>query len=330
MRKDEIVNFLNGNDDAKLFETSARIKHENVGDKVYLRGLIEVSNVCSKDCLYCGIRHSNKEVDRYQLSFEDVTKSIDYAIEKRFGSIVIQGGERDDKAFVEFIEKCLKYAKERSENRLGITLSLGEQPLEVYQRWRQAGAHRYLLRIESSSSEIYKKIHPENYSWEERLAAIERLRSVGFQVGTGVMIGLPFQSIDDLANDLLFFKQLDIDMCGMGPYIVHSDTPLFKFKSQFPRNERVALALRMIALLRILMPKINIASTTALQTLDNQGFEKGLNVGANIMMPNITPMIARRNYNLYENKPFSSIDLEKFKVAYDEWGDSIHFSLKKL
>lgn len=324
-----IIDCLSGINDVDLFLHSAQIKRDNVGDCVYLRGLIEISNICKKDCLYCGIRCSNGNVDRYELTFEDVSNAIDYAIEQRFGSIVIQGGERSDSSFIKLINSCLEYAKARSEGRLGITLSLGEQSENVYQMWRELGAHRYLLRIESSSKQIYEKIHPNGYSWDERIAGIERLRKCGFQVGTGVMIGLPFQKIEDLADDLLFFKELDIDMCGMGPYIEHKDTPLYKFESDFKIQDRVELTLRMIALLRIMMPKINIASTTALQTLDNQGFEKGLRVGANIMMPNITPMAARINYNLYQNKPFSTIDLTKFNVAYDQWGDSKHFAAKQ-
>lgn len=330
MTKQEVVDHLYGLDDELLFAKSEQVKSLNIGSKVYLRGLIEISNICIKDCLYCGIRKSNSNVDRYQLTFKEVCQSIDFAIGKNFGSVVIQAGERSDEAFILLIKRCLKYAKEKSEGRMGITLSLGEQEQSVYDLWKNEGAHRYLLRIESSSNEIYNKIHPEGYSWNARLEAIERLRKAGYQVGTGVMIGLPFQTIDDLADDLLFMQRLDIDMCGMGPYIEHFDTPLSKFESQFTHKERVALTLRMIALLRILMPKINIASTTALQTLDNQGFKKGLTVGANIMMPNITPDVARKNYNLYQNKPYSTIDLSQFDVAYGEWGDSIHYSLKSF
>lgn len=330
MIKEEIINFLKGHDDHMLFKQSRHVKCVNVGDNVYLRGLIEVTNICKKDCLYCGIRSSNKNVDHYQLSFDDVKKSIQYSIDQRFGSIVIQGGERTDENFILFIEQIVKYAKFVSNGKLGITLSLGQQDQNVYHLWRSAGAHRYLLRIESSSPQLYTQIHPKGYSWSERLCAIKRLQTAGFQTGSGVMIGLPFQTIETLAEDLLFLKNLDIDMCGMGPYIEHQDTPLSQFRSKFNRDERVILTLRMIALLRILMPKINIASTTALQTLDNKGFKKGIDVGANIIMPNITPSYGRVNYNLYENKPLSTIDLSQFKIAYQEWGDSIHFSSKQV
>lgn len=328
MKKEEIIAFLKGKNDEQLFEDARNIRNQTTGSKVYLRGLIELSNRCAKDCLYCGIRVSNGAVERYELSLDTVLSGARYAMEQRYGSVVLQAGERRDERFVEFVEGCVREIKKMSKGELGITLSLGEQNEETYQRWFEAGAHRYLLRIESSSEELYGKIHPAGYNWSERLECLARLRRCGYQVGTGVMIGLPFQTIEDLANDLLLLKSIDIDMCGMGPYIEHLQTPLVCHKSEYSRDERVRLALRMVALLRVLMPAINIASTTALHALDAKGREKGVAAGANVLMPNVTPTVNRLNYILYEGKPLSDIDLSAFDVGYGEWGDSRHFQTR--
>jgi biotin synthase len=211
----------------------------------------------------------------------------------------------------------------------------------VYRQWFEAGAHRYLLRIETSSRELYAKIHPNNplHDFDQRLTALHNLKELGYQAGTGVMIGLPFQTIENLADDLLFFKTLDIDMVGMGPYIEHSETPLYAYRHLLlPPEQRFFLALKMIAVLRLLMPDINIAATTALQTLHPMGREKAVLAGANIMMPNHTPGKYRGNYLLYENKPCVDEEAEQCRnclevrmhlvgseIGYGEWGDSRHF-----
>jgi biotin synthase len=205
-----------------------------------------------------------------------------------------------------------------------------------------AGAHRYLLRIEVSNPELYGKLHPNDrhHDYNERIGALRRLRKTGYQVGTGVMIGLPFQTLPDLADDLLFFREFDIDMAGMGPYIEHEDTPLFRFRNELlPLRERFLLSLKMVALLRILMKDINIAATTAMQAIDPQGREKALLVGANVIMPNLTPLKYRQDYLLYENKPCLDEESEECKsclearialagdeIGYGEWGDSKHFN----
>lgn len=330
-----------GDDRLLLFETSAAIKTKYIGDVVYYRGLIEFSNICSKNCFYCGIRSGNKHVSRYNLTDTEIIDAARFAYENNYGSVVLQGGELAGEAFTGRIEKLMREIKEMSDGKLGITLSVGEQSLDVYKRWFDAGAHRYLLRIESSNKELYYKIHPHDdiHRFERRLQALRDLRTAGYQVGTGVMIGLPFQTLDILASDLLFMKEIDIDMCGMGPYIEHVDTPLWSYHNDLlPLEERFDLALKMIAILRILMKNINIASSTALQAIDSMGREKALQIGANIIMPNITPGKYRDDYKLYENKPCTTEDdadykktLEKRilrsgnKVGYDEWGDSIHF-----
>jgi biotin synthase len=228
--------------------------------------------------------------------------------------------------------------------KLRITLSCGEQSAETYKLWHDSGAHRYLLRIESSNPELYKKLHPmdENHSFQRRLDSLFSLQQCGYQVGTGVMIGLPFQTPDDLAGDLLFMQQFNIDMVGMGPYLEHEETPLYEFRDTLlPREERFQLALKMIAVLRILMKDINIAATTALQAIDKLGREKAIKIGANVIMPNITPGKYRDDYLLYQNKPCTDENPDDCKtclearialadnvIAYGEWGDSKYYSVR--
>ncbi|MGE5382909.1 MAG: [FeFe] hydrogenase H-cluster radical SAM maturase HydE [Omnitrophica WOR_2 bacterium] len=341
--RDDIICLLNttGDNLKELFEYSSNIKEKYVGNYVYFRGLIEFSNICEKNCYYCGIRRDNKKVQRYNLTDEEILDAAKFAFENKYGSVVLQGGELIADAFTDRIERLLYKIKEISNGQLGITLSVGEQSLETYKRWYIAGAHRYLLRIESSNRELYYKIHPfdDNHSFEKRLKALNDLRTAGYQVGTGVMIGLPFQTIEDLADDLLFMRNFDIDMCGMGPYIEHADTPMWQYRDQLlPLEQRFTLALKMIAILRIIMKDINIASATALQAIDPIGREKALKIGANIIMPNITPGLYRNNYKLYENKPCTDeeaadcttclearIRFSGNTIGYNEWGDSGHF-----
>ncbi len=325
----------------KLFTHSKKIRDTTIGNSVHMRGLIEISNMCIKDCLYCGIRRSNKHIQRYDLTDEEILSAASFAYQYQYGSIVLQGGERKDRTFIKRIEQLLLKIKKSSNNTLGITLSLGEQSKETLQRWKEAGAHRYLLRIETSNEDLYKKIHPQDslHNFHTRLECIHLLQECGYQTGTGVMIGLPGQSLEDLANDLLFLKKLDIDMVGMGPYIEHHETPLWEKRNQLlPQTQRLQLGLHMISCLRILMPDINIAATTALQAIDPNGREKALEIGANVIMPNITPLTNRANYQLYENKPGMDEGVEEStlkiaksvlksgcKIQFSTWGDSLHF-----
>ena len=309
------------------------------GENVYLRGLVEISNICRKNCLYCGIRRDNLNTGRYELTSEEVLEAAAFASEQGYGSMVIQGGERTDRKFIDKITSLLVEIKRRWP--LGITLSLGEQTEEVYREWYEAGAHRYLLRIESSIRELYEKIHPVDavHSYETRVQALRDLRKCGYQVGTGVMIGLPFQTAANLADDLLFFKEMDIDMCGMGPYLEHSETPLYACRHLIPDLERrLDLSLRMVALLRLLMPDINIAATTAMQAIVPDGRERAIMAGANVLMPNLTLSEVREEYQIYQNKPgvgedaaISSSRTEqrlremKIPIGYGQWGDSRHY-----
>lgn len=345
--EEDLVELLRsqGSERELLFKKSREVKELVVGRKVFFRGLVEFSNICSKDCLYCGIRKSNKNVVRYNATDDEILEACRFAWENRFGSVVLQSGELESKAFVKRVDNLLKKIKQLSNNELGITLSCGEQSRETYLRWFESGAHRYLLRIEASNRELYYKIHPDTpkHSFDRRIEALHFLRETGYQVGTGVMIGLPFQILEDLANDLLFFKELDIDMCGMGPYIEHEHTPLYQFRNMLkPKQERFYLALNMIAALRLLMPDINIAAATALQAIDPAGREKALTVGANVIMPNLTPCEYRKEYLLYEDKPCldedaelcrncleARIELAGSEIGYGEWGDSKHFFKRK-
>lgn len=340
---------------AQLYQAAFRIKNEQSGPGIFLRGLMEISNQCQKNCLYCGIRHQNEATLRYDLPESDILALGHKAAELGYASIVLQGGERVDNKFVSKITRLLQGLKNIELKRgvdggtrkphqakgLGITLSLGEQTEEVYREWYEAGAHRYLLRIESSDPELYGKIHPQDklHTYQRRIEALQSLRRVGYQVGTGVMIGLPFQTEEHLVKDLLFFKHLDIDMCGMGPYIPHHDTPLAVYADKIPSPERrLDLSIRMVALLRMLMPNINIAATTALQVLSDRGRELAIEAGANVVMPNLTDLLYRSNYDLYDGKPGASVDADltdspfarylqerNIPILRGEWGDSMHY-----
>ena len=343
LSKQDIVTLLQANDEdaVLLFKKSSQIRDSVVANKVYYRGLIEFSNICEKDCFYCGIRKSNKNFERYNLTDDEIINAARYAYVEDYGSLVLQSGELQNKNFTDRISRLLKKIKELSGNKLGITISLGEQTTEVYQKWFDSGAHRYLLRIESSNPELYYKIHPKDnlHDFNKRVDCLLDLKRIGYQVGTGVMVGLPFQTYEDLADDLLFMKSIDIDMCGMGPYIEHKDTPLYKYRNNLlSLRERFVLTLKMIAVLRIIMPDINIAASTAMQAIDPLGREKAIKVGANIIMPNITPGMYRNDYSLYENKPCTDEEASDCKncleaririagseIAYGEWGDSLHF-----
>ncbi|MCF6366622.1 MAG: [FeFe] hydrogenase H-cluster radical SAM maturase HydE [Bacteroidales bacterium] len=326
-----------------IFEKAREVKKKYVGNKIYLRGLIEYSNNCKKNCLYCGIRYNNKKVKRYVVKDEDVLQCADYAFKNNYASIVLQSGEISNKYFVQKISNLLKEIHQLTDNSLKVTLSCGEQTKETYKRWFEAGAHRYLLRIESSNKNIYNNIHPNDikHNYEKRIQALQNLKEIGYQVGSGIMIGLPEQSIEDLADDLLFLKNINVDMVGMGPYVEHTDTPLYQKKELLlSKNGRYNLSMIMFALLRIIMKDINIASTTALDAISDFGRIEALNIAANVLMPNLTPTNYIANYNLYNNKPNSLLaykltnHIEQYKnrhgcsIAYGEHGNSKHFNLR--
>ena len=327
---------------AELVSVASRIKEEYVGNIVYLRGLIEYSNICSKNCYYCGIRCGNGKVHRYTMEESEVVEAALYAYRKGMGSIVIQAGERKDHIYIKGMARLLETIMQKTNGGLRITLSLGEQSRDVFRLWRECGVERYLLRIEDSSKELYKKIHPadSNHSYSKRIKAIEDLKAEGYQVGSGFMIGLPFQTIEDIVNDLLFLKRYDIDMVGMGPYVESEDTPLYQYRHLLlPKNQRLDLTIKVVAALRIMAKNINIAATTAMQTLADNGRERAIVAGANVIMPNLTPQKYRSDYHLYKNKPIlkestedNLSELEKRIestgniVGYNLFGDSKHFT----
>ena len=345
--RDDIITLLScqGEDRILLFKKSTEIKEKYIGKKVWFRGLIEFSNICSKDCLYCGIRKGNKNLKRYSLTDGEILAAAKFAYDSKYGSIALQSGELESHPVTDRIENLLHRIKELSDGELGITLSVGEQDREVYQKWFDAGAHRYLLRIEATNEALYRKIHPENkkHNFKRRLGCLKSLQDIGYQTGTGVMIGLPFQTLDDLAGDLIFMKDFNIDMCGMGPYIEHADTPLIEYAADLiSLAERFDLTLKMIAILRIMMKDINIVAATALQAIDPIGREKAVKIGANIIMPNITPGRYRSSYKLYDNKPCTDdsaedcqsclearVSLADTEIVYGEWGDSRHYDKRR-
>jgi biotin synthase len=323
-----------------LFKIAYNVKLKYVGNKVYLRGLIELSNICEKDCFYCGIRKSNHIPLRYFMDGKEIVDLAIWCHEAGYGSIVLQSGENSSNSFAKFIENIIIKIKHVTDDKLGITLSLGEQEESVYQRWYDAGAHRYLIRIETSNRDLYERIHPSDHDFNKRLSCLNNLKKIGFYTGTGIMTGLPGQTYIDIAKDIEFFKTIDVDMIGMGPYIPHKDTPMGQ-EINIPFYEyskkQFDLALKTIAVTRIYLKDVNIASTTALQALDESGREKGLLAGANIIMPNITDPKYRSEYQLYDNKPCldenadmcrgcleSRINAIGEKIGYNEWGDSPH------
>jgi len=339
--KQEIIENLQakGKKQGELHKKASCIRDSSVSKNVYFRGIIEFSNICANDCFYCGIRKSNNKVKRYLMSKEEILECVEFCDKAKYGSIVLQSGELQTKKFTDFVTGIVKTIKKKFP-KIGITLCVGEQSKKVYQKFFDAGARRYLLRIETSNKEHYSKLHPNEMSFESRKKCLENLKKIGFQTGTGVMIGSPFQTTENLADDLLFFKKIGADMMGMGPYVLHEQTP---FSSQcFNPSNNLNLSLNMVAMLRLMMPYINIASTTALQALTPNGRELGLQAGANVIMPIVTPKKYREDYQLYKNKPCineSSEDCMKCIIAriksvgltpaFGKSGTSLHFLRRK-
>lgn len=343
--KQELINMLSLSTEEKLnalYKRAYEVKKQYVGTKVYFRGLIELSNICTKNCYYCGIRKGNAEFERYTISLEEALAEAKWCFEQRYGSLVIQAGERTDPEWIDLIESLLLGIKKLSNGKLGVTLSLGEQEEEVYRRWFEAGAHRYLLRVETTNPELYQALHPADHDLEYRKNCLKLLRKTGYQVGTGVMVGLPGQTVEDIADDILFFYDEDVDMLGMGPYIPHHGTPLHYLEQSFDPESALKMGLKMIATCRIALKDVNIATTTALQALHPEGRELGLLAGANVLMPNITDTKYREGYQLYEGKPCMDENADQCigclsrriasigeSIGFDEWGDSRHFTARR-
>ncbi len=344
LSRQDLVRILScGADQAPLLKEAAnQVMRRHVGDLVYYRGIIEFSNICTMDCCYCGIRRSNVlDVPRYRLSREQITETAIWCADQGYGSVVLQSGERQDEEFIAFTESVIRTIKQRTVSDrlpagLGITLGIGQQSPQTYERLYRAGAHRYLLRIETTDEELFGRIHPPAQTLSSRIACLQSLREIGYQVGTGVMIGLPGQTLEMLADDIAFFAEQDIDMIGMGPYIVHPDSAMAEL-GMMERGPLLQLSLNMIAAVRLALKDVNIAATTALQAIAPDGREQGLSYGANVTMPNLTPVEVRKGYQLYAGKPCleeSSQDcstclLRRIQslgrdVGFDQWGDSPH------
>ena len=301
LARDEIAGVLACDDaeaGAELFAAAREVRRRCGRDETLPRGLIECSNVCAKDCLYCGIRRSNSRAVRYRLSEAEALECVAEARRRGYPAVAFQAGEVEGEANTRYYERLLAGC-----GGLEVTLSLGEQEESVYRRWKAAGALRYLIRIETSSRELFARIHPAACSYDRRLGCIRALKRLGYVTGTGVMIGLPGQTDADLADDILFFARERVDMVGMGPFIPHPDTPLGASAPRVPAAALLRKALRMIALTRLVLQDVNIVAATALEALDPaSGRTRGLSAGANVVMPNLTPPRVRGDYDLYPGK----------------------------
>lgn len=283
----------------EVAEYAAALAVENrkrvYGTDIYIRGLIEVSNVCKNDCYYCGIRCSNKNCDRYRLTKEDILLSAKEGYELGFRTFVMQGGE-DPHFTDEFLVDVITTLKSLYPD-CAITLSLGERSRESYKALKNAGADRYLLRHETAEKEHYQKLHPKNMSYDNRMECLKNLKELGFQVGCGFMVGSPYQTVQNLAKDLKFVEEFAPDMCGIGPYLTHKDTPF----NNMPSGS-FELTLYLLSIIRLISPEILLPATTALGTINPKGRELGILAGANVIMPNLSPMSVRQKYMLYDNK----------------------------
>ncbi len=310
LSRDEILYWLKEKDESRLeqlWQKADKVRSENVGDEVFFRGLIEFSNHCMRQCAYCGIRAGHAGVERYRMSDEEILKCAHQAVRYGYGTVVLQSGE-DPGITTERITTLVKRIKD--ETGLAITLSVGEREEAELLQWRQAGADRYLLRFETSNPDLFARIHPSHPGKSiSRIEQLKMLRRLDFEVGSGIMIGIPGQTWDDLANDLLLFHELDLDMIGIGPFLPHPDTPLGKEPQawmappdlQVPNTEHMTY--KAVALARLQCPGANLPSTTALATVNlAEGRELGLQRGANIVMPNLTPVEYRAYYEIYPAK----------------------------
>lgn len=293
LTKIEITQLLNAPGiDEELALAADAVRKKYVGDDVHLRGLIEFSNICSRTCLYCGLRSANRSLKRYRLEPEEILDFARKATEYGYKTLVLQSGE--DAYYT--IAKMEYIIREIKKLDVALTLSIGEKTTEEYRAYKEAGADRYLLRIETTDRELYQKMHP-GMSHENRMRCLQDLKMLGYEVGTGCLVGLPGQTLESLAEDILFFKKLDAAMIGIGPFIPNQDTPLASAS-----GGTFELAIRVMAIVRLLLPDSNIPSTTAMETLNKNGRIIGLKSGANVVMPNVTEGEYRKLYALYPGK----------------------------
>ncbi len=275
-----------------LFSLADKTREEYVGDEVHLRGLIEFSNICKRQCKYCGLRCEDKFIDRYRISKENIISYAEHAVNMGYKTIVLQSGE-DEYYNTDLMSEIIEGIKKLG---VALTLSIGEKTYEEYKAFKEAGADRYLIRIETTDKTLYNQMHP-NMDFDNRVRCLENLGRLGYEVGTGCLVGLPNQTIESLADDILFFKEINADMVGIGPFIPHPHTPL-----KDSATGSFTLALKVMALTRILLKNINIPATTAMETLNPNGRIIALQSGANVVMPNVTTTEYRAKYEIYPNK----------------------------
>lgn len=303
-----LLNHYSSEDADYLNEKARKVATSYFGNKIYTRGLIEFTNHCKNDCFYCGIRRGNKEVSRYRLKIEDILACCAQGYELGFRTFVLQGGEDNrftDADLVEIISSI-----KANHPDCAITLSIGEKSYDSYLRYREAGADRYLLRHETASEKHYRMLHPESLSLKTRKQCLYDLKEIGFQVGTGFMVGSPYQTTEHIVEDLLFIKELSPEMIGIGPFLPHHQTP---FSDQAKGSMELTLVL--ISILRLMIPNALIPATTALGTIHSMGREYGVLAGANVVMPNLSPVSVRKNYELYDNKICTGDEAAECKVC---------------
>ena len=305
---------------AILKEKAVAVRRAVYGDEVYTRGLIEISNYCKNDCLYCGIRRSNKNTNRYRLTPDQIVACAAEGYELGFRTFVLQGGEDGhytDELVCDIIEEI-----KRAHSDCAVTLSLGERGYESFKRLYDAGADRYLLRHETADEEHYRKLHPSDMSYENRMQCLYELRRIGYQVGCGFMVGSPYQTPDNLASDLKFIEEFKPDMCGIGPFIPHHDTDF----CDEPAGT-LEMTCYLLSIIRLIHPPVLLPATTALGTIHPLGRERGIESGANVVMPNLSPVGVRRDYELYDNKICTGDESAQCRTCLDSRMRSIGYHL---
>ncbi|HOI24826.1 MAG TPA: [FeFe] hydrogenase H-cluster radical SAM maturase HydE [Caldisericia bacterium] len=302
------------------FEKARKLRNKYYQQDIFIRGLIEFSNFCKNDCYYCGIRRSNQEVLRYRLTLKQILKSCETGYHLGFRTFVLQGGEDPYYSDERICEMVSSIRGQFSD--CAITLSLGEKPYESYLAYFHAGADRYLLRHETANKEHYENLHPASMSFENRMRCLWDLKRIGYETGTGFMVGSPGQTSTCLAEDMLFIEKLQPQMIGIGPYLPHHETPFAHCK-----KGSLELTLLMIAYLRLMLPYALIPSTTALGTIDEQGRERGILAGANVVMPNLSPVEVRSNYQLYDDKICTGDEAAECRFCMERRMNSIGYQV---
>lgn len=337
LSREEIVCLLVNRDkktQALLAEEASSVARKTYGNKVFVRGLIEFTNYCKNDCYYCGIRCSNKNASRYRLRRDEILECASYGYDLGFRTIVLQGGEDafyTDELIVDIVSSIKKMHPD-----CAVTLSIGEKSRESYQSYFDAGCDRYLLRHETADPAHYAKLHPATLSADNRKRCLNDLKEIGYQTGAGFMVGSPYQTLENIADDLLFLRKLDPEMIGIGPFIPHRDTPFADFKAGDP-----GMVLYLLSIIRLMLPTVLLPATTALGTIDPHGRELGIKAGANVVMPNLSPMGVRKKYSLYDNKIYTGAEsagsLDRLKeqmsaIGYEvvtDRGDNARFNTKQ-